>query len=235
MTSIKGAFANAGDVSQAEWPVYAGTKALRSAPPGELQIRIDERCRMGRELHDSTSQLLVALQLRLMFFRDQSASAEWRTAVMDIDSTIAALHHEIRSVTAANDSLPVTPRSLPAKLKEMAHRFGRLTDLNVTIECSTPCVPQPTPVATALFRIAQEALANARRHGRARNVQVRLNSNGTSVRMTIDDDGIGLPSELTNRGLGLANARTRVRELGGRFSVRRLKAGTRLAVTINRA
>ncbi|HXG80240.1 MAG TPA: sensor histidine kinase [Sphingomicrobium sp.] len=201
--------------------------------PTEQQIRRDERSRLGRELHDSTSQLLVAMQLRMAMLKHRLASPEFCAALSELDGTIRDLHREIRAVTASDDPLDIAPGGLPSALANMAESFGRTTGMTVSLETSGPCAALPRPMNAALYRIAQEALANARRHGRASTVRIRLRSGGKGVSMTVDDNGVGI-SAAHEIGCGLANMRERVAAFGGRLTVRPLHQGTRVSVSLPR-
>jgi signal transduction histidine kinase len=80
--------------------------------------------------------------------------------------------------------------------------------------------PQPLspPVELALYRAAQEALTNVRRHARATRANLRLSFDGNTVRLAIEDDGIG--ADETQGGFGLLGVRERVALLGGSFTVK---------------
>jgi hypothetical protein len=69
----------------------------------------------------------------------------------------------------------------------------------------------------AIFRVAQEALANVARHARAQNVTVSLDSYGRQVELKIQDDGIGFDPDRSRRGMGTANMQARAEEYGGKF------------------
>ena len=79
-------------------------------------------------------------------------------------------------------------------------------------------------LANHLYRIAQEAVRNAVRHGQARSIRLHLSSSRAKVRLSITDDGVGMPIDATDAaGMGLKTMRYRARILGGdvRFEPRR--------------
>src|SRR5208337_1909202 len=92
-------------------------------------------------------------------------------------------------------------------------------------------VPLPDMnVATHLYRIAQEAITNAVRHGKARNINIRLDSTADEIILTIIDDGIGLPENARNgEGLGLRIMAYRASMIGATFNIERASSlgGTR--------
>lgn len=202
-------------------------------PPAghELQIRIDERRQIGRELHDGTAQLLVALQLSLAILREQLEASEAQDLMGDVDDTIAALHREIRSVAILSPGSIELPTSLGEALAEMANGFGRLTGTEVSLDLSHLDTQLPAEVEVAFFRIAQEALANARRHGQADRVAIRVRRVAGTMRMSVRDNGAGFPDGATG-GVGLASIHERLRALGGKVAIRRLSDGTQLNLSV---
>jgi signal transduction histidine kinase len=89
--------------------------------------------------------------------------------------------------------------------------------------------------ATHLYRIAQEAIANAVRHGKARYINIRLDSTNNETVLTVIDDGIGLPENARNGdGLGLRIMAYRASMIGATFNIERLSSsgGTRVSCTL---
>jgi signal transduction histidine kinase len=89
-------------------------------------------------------------------------------------------------------------------------------------------------VATALFRIVQEAINNAIRHAHAARISVRLRATARSVGIDVQDDGTGIPAAARRTGSGIDNMRTRARLISARFEIARNKegAGTTIHVTL---
>jgi signal transduction histidine kinase len=90
-------------------------------------------------------------------------------------------------------------------------------------------------VGAHLYRIAQEAITNAVRHGKARHINIRLDSTANEIVLTIVDDGIGLPENARNGdGLGLRTMAYRASLIGATFNIERLSSqgGTRVTCTL---
>jgi len=192
-----------------------------------------ERNRLGRELHDSTSQLLVALQLHFGSLRDQLVHGTHNSTLLEIDDAINHLHQEIKAVSRINAAPAIKVGALPVSLRTMAQTFGALTGLSVAVHVEGRYEQRSCNDENSLFRIAQESLANIWRHAHARHVRILLRSRHGSLRMVIEDDGIGMPSSRSGgKGSGLSNMRARVRELDGRLSIRRLACGSRITVML---
>lgn len=109
---------------------------------------------------------------------------------------------------------------------------------NVTLSPQPPAAPGPPPIspaaARAVLRLAQEFVRNAVTHGRAERVDVAVRFAGDELRLTVSDDGVGLPpSALEHASGGLRNAKEWVRELGGALTVTpRLPSGTKVDVAL---
>ena len=101
------------------------------------------------------------------------------------------------------------------QVKEFQMVAGTPTHLSMAGE------PRETPVivATSVYRILQEALANVLKHARASTVDVALGFERERVRLTVHDDGVGFDVDGTGRGYGLDNMRQRAEELGGTFEL----------------
>ena len=90
----------------------------------------------------------------------------------------------------------------------------------------------PAAVEVALYRVLDEALNNAVRHGRPSTVAVELTRSEGWIELTVADDGTGLPAP-TDEGVGLTSMRERCEELGGRFEIRATRPGTEVRVAFD--
>jgi signal transduction histidine kinase len=80
-------------------------------------------------------------------------------------------------------------------------------------------------VAEHLYRIAQEAITNAIKHGRAKRLSISVHGTASKIRFAVSDDGVGFDSQRVNVGMGLEIMRHRVRMLGGLVDIRRARSG----------
>jgi len=142
---------------------------------------------------------------------------------------IRRLIHDLRP--AALDEL-----GLGAALREYAARWQK--EYGIEVSLTLPPVEEerlPVAVETALFRIVQEALANAARHARAKGVQIRLSREGTQVNLHVSDDGQGFdpsaPRAATH--VGLWSMRERAIQFGGEARIESAPGqGTRITITL---
>lgn len=222
----------------------AGDARIHTAPREAFDIRQmdsrllaqdEERLRLGRELHDSTGQLLLALRLGIAHLKRVHGTGAEDEALTEIEETAARIDREIRSFAFTHYPATVGHEGLANALQYLSRGFGVRTGLCVkfTDQCRTRI--EDGPVAVALLRIAQEALTNVHRHACAAHVRVNLAINNYVIELSIRDDGKGITPECENgsfSGVGLQGMRHRIERLGGLFSIRRLKHGTRLLARI---
>jgi signal transduction histidine kinase len=195
-----------------------------------------ERQRLGRELHDSTAQVLTALALNLGRLKRESSSNVWLNTVDELQDLVAEAQREIRSVTYLSNASALNGLGLTEALRALADGFERRTGIHVSFEVRGEAVRMPVYTEIALYRIAQEALSNVYRHARAARAAILLCFREGATHLIVTDDGIGISNEtLAHRGsagVGLTGMRSRLIELGGRLSVRRLVPGTAIVASI---
>lgn len=197
-----------------------------------LQAQEEERTRIARELHDDVSQQMALLTMEIEMVRKRRTH--------DRDDVADQAVERARAVAASVHDL--SHRLHPARLRilGLAEALdalrGELSQHGVTIDFSHDGVPAviPPDIALCVFRVAQEGLQNAIKHGKARHVSVRLSAQRGELVLTIVDDGIGFDvSSAWGAGLGLVSMRERLDLVDGRLHVgSEPGVGTRLLVTI---
>lgn len=195
---------------------------------------MNERNRIARELHDSTSQLIVALQVQLMRLKQSSCVSKsdvFDDVMAELDGVIAELHEGVRKVSASEK---LDGGSLGQALAGMASDFARRTGVPVETRIDRVADQLPSKVAGALFRVSQEALANAWRHAKPTQVSLSLTGDSRSVTLRVADNGVGFHRlrRGTRSGRGLTNMKTRLDELGGRLTLRNLRKGAMVQARI---
>ncbi len=203
---------------------------------GRLAI-IEERSRIGMDLHDGVIQSIYAVGLTLesaqMILEEKPDEAREL-----LNQSIAGLNEAIRDIR--NFILDLRPRRFEGDLQAGLARLVREFQANAMIEVDI-AVPEElsdsiTPaVSQAVFLTAQEALANIARHARASCVGLDLNQDADSIRLKVADDGRGFDVLQQDQtvGHGLANMRARAEELGGNFVVEsELEQGTTILLQL---
>ena len=191
----------------------------------------EERQRLGRELHDSTMQLMVCLSMKIGQLR-RTSSADGTEPILDeMEQLLAETQQEIRSISYLAHPPLLGDKSLPEALRSLVEGFGRRTGLDVEFEViGEPHICCPAAEG-AIYRIVQEALSNVHRHSKAKHARVRLSHHGDVTHTVIADDGIGMPIVISS-GVGLAGMRSRLAELGGRLSIRSRAPGTAVIASV---
>jgi signal transduction histidine kinase len=197
-----------------------------------------ERKRWARELHDETLQSLSALRIGLSSAgRSERPDALPRAvgqAVDQLEEAIANLRALITDLRpAALDELGV--QAALEGLAERSLRHG--LDVDVSIDLAYGQGRQASRHApeleTAIYRIVQEALTNASKHGAAQRAIVEIGEQDATVQLSVRDDGAGFDPDAETDGFGLLGMRERVELLGGRLSLdSTLGRGTTITVSI---
>lgn len=183
-----------------------------------IEISEAERQEIGRDLHDDLGQQLAGLW---MFTSALEKSLRSHSAPeADQAARISGMLDKALSITRslARGLQPVMPESggLMAALNELATRSSQLFKLRCRFTCRIPVNIHDTSAATCLYRIAQEAVTNAARHGKAKHISISLSSTVKVVKLSINDDGAGLKnSEGKHDGMGIRTMNYRAEVLGG--------------------
>jgi signal transduction histidine kinase len=121
-------------------------------------------------------------------------------------------------------------------LEEYAETTSELFKVACRFECDSPVLIHATATAGHLYRIAQEAVGNAIKHGQAKTILIRLNASEEVTVLSIKDDGVGLPATLPkDHGMGLRIMAHRANMISGVFNVQRAEAGGTLVTCELRA
>ena len=190
------------------------------------QLRVlEERQRIGMDLHDGVIQSIYAVGLTLEYINSQLAEGDLAGASDRLKDAVEALNATIRDIRSY--ILDLRPRrfegdNLIEGLKRLLAEFKANTLMMVHFTADPLADRALTPEARlALFHIAQEALSNAARHSRASRMEVRLIDQGEAATLALADNGRGFkPEQVEKRvGHGLVNMQDRARSLGGKLSI----------------
>lgn len=194
-----------------------------------------ERSRIARELHDDVSQqtAILAIDLQLLIDSDPSepdARNELARNALKRTETIA---HTIHSLSHRLHPAKLQLMGLVPSVGSLQREFSKT---GVAVAFTHRNVPDGLPfdLTLCLYRIVQEALQNAVKHGSAQKVSVDLAGTGKGLTLAIVDDGVGFDVEaMSAKGLGLTSMRERLEPLGGTLKIHsRQGAGTRLNVFV---
>jgi two-component system, NarL family, sensor histidine kinase LiaS len=200
----------------------------------EQNARLAERSRISRELHDAISQDLFSLRMLGGGLRTAIATgSDLQPYIETLEQSTGSMTREMRALLLELRPSQLEQVGLTAALDELATAYSTRLGIAVTTDLTPVALDAPTELA--LLRIAQEALANAVRHGDARTISLSLRPVADGIKLVIADDGKGFATAetATQHGLGLRLMEERVHELHGTFSLESaLGQGTRIQVRV---
>jgi len=207
-----------------------------------LRLQDDERRRIARELHDTTSQNLAALAMNLSLLRHALPEPEPKVdrLLTDCGNLANRCTQEIRTLSYLLHPPALDMMGLPGALREYVEGFGRRSGIVIDFSAAEDFGRLPAAVETALFRVVQEALGNVHRHSGSLTARVNLHRQGPDVVVEITDMGRGIPAQklisfnegAAVLGVGLAGMRERLRQLGGRLEIESSASGTRVRALV---
>ncbi len=195
-----------------------------------------ERARVARELHDGVSQWLVSVKYQFESAQDRARRSNADPElVRTLDGGVQRLREvlgEVRRISHDLRPALLDDLGLARALEHLAREWSGRSGVAVEAACEDSG-DVPEAVATALFRVAQEALGNVERHARAGQVSLALQRRDGVLRFEVVDDGQGFDADALLRspraGLGMTHMRERIESLGGRFELRSSTHGTLIA------
>ena len=192
--------------------------------------------RLGRELHDSTAQLLTSIGLLLGLLEHRSPNQETSSLVEELQDLVREAQQEIRSISYLAHPPALQKLGLTGALKSLVEGFARRAGLDASFEVHGEALPVGQAAEGMIYRMAQEALSNVHRHAHAARVSLLLCFRRTTAHLVIADDGVGISPDIIEgaggAGVGLASMRERLAEVAGRMSVRRLSPGTAIVASV---
>ena len=191
-----------------------------------INAREEERQHLAREIHDELGQLLTGLSLDLKLCQE-AIPHDLHTVHERLSKANALLRHTIEQAHRLIADLRPTVLDdyglVPALREELSQRLAPL-GIDAHLDTEGDVERLPADVATAAFRIVQEAITNVIRHAKAHQVHVQLQQTADGLTMTVEDDGVGVPDERLRslngrRAVGILGMQERAGALGGWLEV----------------
>jgi signal transduction histidine kinase len=194
-----------------------------------------ERMHISRELHDEAGQALIGIKLALQVLskRIPDAMPELRAELDQLRAQVNEATTQLKNLARRLRPATLDQLGLEVALGQLASDFERLSAVRVELDIDR-LEPAPSQdCATAIYRIAQEAITNAGRHAEATEARLALWRDEAGLIFEFEDNGRGFDPEATQAGLGLLGMKERVRILEGRIEIHsRPGEGTRITVEI---
>jgi two-component system sensor histidine kinase UhpB len=242
---VVGGISDISERRQAEEALENSRRQLRALTARLQSGREDERAKVAREIHDELGQVLTAIKMNLDWLErriDEHAEGPALNPLLErvvesgemTDSAIKSVQRiatELRP--GALDNL-----GLAEALLQEANRFQQRSGIVCETELPAGPLNLPAQVATAVFRVFQEALTNVGRHAKATVVRVLLKADPEQLVLRVEDNGQGIQPEATadSHSLGLLGMRERASVLGGEATISPITPhGTRVSLRLPRA
>jgi PAS domain S-box-containing protein len=190
-----------------------------------LEISEREKARVGQDLHDGLCQTLTGISLTARVLQRNlaeeklppaNASAETERVVSMVKDAIG----EARGLAMEMYPVTIEEHGLAHALEKLACSMAQRFQIKCKFKCAEPIELADNQVAAHVYRITQEAVSNAFKHGRAERVAIKLAAAGQRIILKIEDDGEGVVQELKPTGMGLKTMNYRARAIGGFLEIR---------------
>lgn len=193
-----------------------------------LEISEREQRRIGRDLHDSLGQHLTGVALAGQVLEEKLA-ARGLPEAKDASHMVELVQEGIslsRKMAKGLHPIEIEADGLMQALEELAAISSDLFRVSCRFECDLPVLIRDTATSGHLYRITQEAVSNAVKHGKAKNIVVQLETLDDGIALRVKDDGVGLPAvRAQNEGMGLRIMAHRASMVGGKFNAQRNPEG----------
>lgn len=203
-----------------------------------VSVSEHEQQRIGRDLHDGLCQQLAAIgcAIRALTEDMQSRGIDGADDAAQIEESLQQAVVEARDLARGIFPVHVDRSGLSTALRDLAEKTSKLTGTSIEYTENSELQLDSPEASMHLYRIAQEAVANAVRHGEARHIQIRIELNDLQLGLIIKDDGKGMDYRAVRKaeGMGLRTMRYRAQAIGAMLTFEPcLSGGTRVRCQLN--
>ncbi|HTR35620.1 MAG TPA: CHASE3 domain-containing protein [Bryobacteraceae bacterium] len=195
---------------------------LRELARSLLTAQTDERRRIARDLHDDVTQRLALLSIEIgKLSAEPGVSSESRKQLASLQNQANQISVDVRRISHGLHPSVIEDFGLSTALEEFCDEFGKAQGLQVRFESAIEDADLSTEDASCLYRVAQEAVQNAAKHGGAIAVHVRLCREKDNIQLIVSDDGSGFSTDSgrLNKGLGILSMQERIRMVNGTLAI----------------
>ncbi|MDB6076108.1 MAG: hypothetical protein JWO89_3748 [Verrucomicrobiaceae bacterium] len=192
-----------------------------------LSISEEEQSRIGQDIHDDLCQQLAAIGClsKVVYQRLTANNNPEALQLAEITRLITRANTRAREMSRGLMPVVLDSAGLMAALADLASSTERIFRVSCPFHCDPPVQVDDNKIATQLYRIAQEAMANAIKHSRADRVEISLSLNDGLIEMFIRDNGIGIQDKKAEAGMGLLTMTHRARMISGSLTIDRDRFG----------
>ncbi len=196
-----------------------------------------ERAAVARELHDSIAQHISALQLQLFVAARDATEPLLAERLFAARESAEAILEEVRQLSHAVHPAVLDALGLEPALRKLARDASHGSGIDIDVNVDRVAGRLAAPVAAALYRVAEEAVRNAARHASARQIQIVLFVERSSVTLEVHDDGVGFDlaaAERRREGRGLWSLRERMTLIDGSLAIKTApEGGTTISASVS--
>ncbi len=224
-----------GEIEIAARKLNRSQEELRGLTAHLFTVQEEERQRVARELHDDISQRLSALEILLHEIETRDRKGVDLERIESARSLVQSLNTDVRQISHRLHPAILQDLGLPAALKAMVQEFGHRENMPATYTSEALPESWSSEAATAVYRIAQEALRNVSKHAGKTHVKVMLAGSNSHLELRVMDFGLGFDQDSDDpaHGLGMISMQERARLAGGTLAVKSfLGQGTTVTATI---
>jgi len=199
---------------------FAAQMAFTSFRRSQLRAVIEERERLALEMHDTLAQSYAGLGFQLeALCRQAEPESQMRFRLESTVNMVRAGHQEARRNIAAMRPGDLEQLGLAKALEHAAHTIVQGGSIRILVSVTGEPRQLPLRTADTLYRIGQEAIANAVRHGHPQNITLKLTYARPSVRLIVRDDGKGFRVDQDATGFGIRGMLRRAETIGASFRI----------------
>ena len=189
-----------------------------------LKGQEQERKRLGAELHDGIGQIMSAIALQVSQISEEVSDKNIEHTRKDLSQLTDKLHEAIRELrNISHDLMPEVLESFGLKeaINQTCNNLKGRSGIRVAFDHVDVEARYDQFIEVNLYRIAQELLTNVQKHANCSNVFISLMDHGTSISLTVEDDGVGFKTQHDKefKGIGLSNVYSRVNMMNGQIDV----------------
>jgi PAS domain S-box-containing protein len=208
---------------RAEQALQQSQQELRALAGRLINAEEAERKRISRELHDDLSQKLAMLSFdtATLILTPPASVEEMKEPLRNVQTRLVQLSQDIRRISHGLHPSILEDLGLAAALGELCEEFSARDGIEVEFEQAAVPRRLPVEIASCLYRVAQEGLYNALKHGHASQVRLRAAGSPEGIHLHICDNGVGF-NAATGRSrpsLGIVSMQERLRLVQGEFSI----------------
>ncbi|MHC4192350.1 MAG: sensor histidine kinase [Planctomycetota bacterium] len=188
-----------------------------------LSISERERQRIGQELHDSIGQQLTGIAFMMEVLGDKLSDkslSEQVSYAEKINARVSQATEQTHNLARGLHPIDLDRNGLVSALHELKANTEQLFEVSCTLKCEKAASINDVPVAINLYRIAQEAITNAIKHGKAKKIMIELTSKNGGLTLTVENDGLDfLAGPSHSEGMGLKIMRYRAEIINSSFDI----------------